>query len=81
MFKDNKGRLFETGAHVRWVGAIPTSLLRDLPLPDRRAIQRAETLVVEGDDEFGHIELGFRDRTGGTHWIWVEPEYVEVVPS
>lgn len=79
MFKDKKGQPLETGAHVRWAGPIPSSLLRELPLTDRRAIRYATSLVVEGDDEFGNVELGFRDaRSGDMHWIWVKPECVEL---
>ena len=77
MFKDHKGRILQTGTHVRWAGAIPTSLLRNLPTSDRRAIQHAKGMTVEGNDEFGNIELGFRDRFGNMHWIWVNSEFVE----
>lgn len=76
MFKDRNGQILQTGTHVRWALPVPTSLLRDLPMSDRKAIQHAEGMTVEGNDEFGNIELGFRDRSGSMHWIWVNSEFV-----
>jgi len=77
MYKDHNGRILQTGALVRWAGAVPSSLLRDLPKSDRRAIQQADGMTVEGNDDFGNIELRFRDRFGSMHWIWVKSEFVQ----
>jgi hypothetical protein len=76
MSRDSNGQMLRTGMHVRWVGNVPTSLLRNLPLPDQRAIQQAKEMTVEGDDDFGNVELRFKDRSGSMHWIWVKPDVV-----
>jgi hypothetical protein len=81
MFEDHNGRILREGMYVRWAGAVPTSLLRNLPLSDQKAIQQAKGMTVEGCDEFGNIELGFHDRFGSMHWIWVDSKVVEAESS
>ena len=54
-------------------------LLRGLPLSDQAAIQAQVNtiMIIQGFDEYGHVELEFTDKDENMHFIWVESQDVE----
>ncbi len=78
---DRDGNTIKKRNRVRFLEA-NAKLLRGLPLEDQIAIneQVGNVLVVEGFDDYGHVELVFIDKRGINHFIWVEPDVLRVQP-
>ena len=81
---------YQVGDKVRVI-TVPSSLYRDDPV-DRETATFFELCLgkvfrVEGFDENGQLELWTTEKGNprkaprgmNTHWIWIEPEYVERV--
>jgi hypothetical protein len=79
--RDANGKPLRDGAAVRLLHA-PPELLRGLPSEDREAIQwaanRADMRLV-GRDDYGNVELEFKDFSGTRHWIFVRPSEVAAI--
>ena len=56
----------------------PETLLQGLPEADQDAIKAVvgKPVRVGGYDDYGHVELEFKDKNGIIHFIWVEPSAV-----
>jgi hypothetical protein len=61
------------------VKELPPGWLDDLPREDQEAITAilGKPISVVRDDEDGRVVLEFDDKQGDTHFIYVEPEFVE----
>jgi hypothetical protein len=59
---------------------IPSGLLDNLPLEDRRAISEVvgKTVRLNEYDDTGRAELEFTDRDGEIHFIYVRPDIIRV---
>ena len=68
------------GAKVR-LPVAPDSLFSGMPEEDQSAIRSiiGKKLFVKGFDQYGHVELHFKDMDGDYHYIWVRPSEVEVI--
>jgi hypothetical protein len=77
---DMNGLKIIKGAKVRMPVA-PVDLLSGLPEEDQSAIRAiiGKKLFVKGFDQYGHVELHFKDKDGDYHNIWVRPSEVEVL--
>ncbi|MBL0421727.1 hypothetical protein JI739_15320 [Ramlibacter sp. AW1] len=76
--RDVNGKPLIDGASVRLIRA-PAELLRGLPLEDQEAIRWATNEVamrLVGADDYGNVELEFKDPSGTRHWIFVQPTCV-----
>ncbi len=72
---DGNGKPLRDGASVRLLRAAP-ELLRGLPREDQEAIRWAAREVkmrLVGSDDYGNLELEFKDPAGTRHWIFVQP--------
>ena len=77
---DMNGLKIIKGSKVR-IPVAPDSLLSGMPEEDQSAIRAiiSKKLFVKDFDQYGHVELHFRDKDGGYHYIWVRPSEVEVI--
>jgi len=57
---------------------LPPGLIRGLPRSDQRAIKAivGKPVLFTEYDEWGRVELEFRDQRGGIHFIYVEPKFI-----
>lgn len=79
-FVDRDGKPIRVGSYVHLV-EVPASLLEDLPIKDKRAIQKAakHPLLVSGlmtEFVLDNIELEFIDDEGAIHWIYVAGKHL-----
>lgn len=75
MMVDANGKSLRDGASVKLLRA-PPDLLRGLPAEDQEAIKWAANEVnmrLVGADDYGNVELEFKDPAGTRHWIFVRP--------
>lgn len=60
---------------------VPSGLLDNLPMEDRRAISEVvgKPIVLNEYDEDGRAELQFKDNQGVIHFIYVSPDFIRAV--
>jgi hypothetical protein len=77
---DMNGIKILKGSKVR-IPVAPNGLLSGLPEEDQFAIRTiiGKKLFVKDFDQYGHVELHFKDKDGDYHYIWVRPSEVEVI--
>ncbi|MDB5953994.1 hypothetical protein [Ramlibacter sp.] len=78
---DVNGKPLVDGASVRLLHA-PPELLHGLPSEDQEAIQwaaRGASMRLVGKDDYGNVELEFKDFSGTRHWIFVRPTIVMAI--
>ena len=58
---------------------LPPGFLDGLPPEDQRAVHAlvGKRVKFNEHDEYGHAELQFKDKEEITHFIWVDPKFIE----
>ena len=62
------------------LSALPPGFIDNLPAEDQRALveQVGKQVILNGYDDDGRAELEFKDKKGLSHFIYLDPKFIEV---